>query len=192
MSAVGAGDESSNVLTKLGDDVWRNIIIPMLDGADLGRLRRVSKGLLHRMSDEEIWTEMLTKLVVEHPVLSDLDRGAQESMLQWYVRCYKAVVDGRALTLKHKAGEHPFLDMYGTIDGATFIPFASPLRFPVPRGFIAELLSFMRSTGVYKDPPKDAALLFTEASGSVDSNFRKTLAAVVLLRSRSCPSSNPD
>ena len=176
---------------KLDEDVWREMIIPELDGADLARLRRVSKGLLHRMSDEELWTEMLTTLVVEHPVLSDLDRGAEESMLQWYGRCYMAVAGGHSMTLKHKAGGHPFLDLYGTIDGSTFKPFASPVRFLVLRGFLAELISFMKSTGVYADPPKDAALLLPEATASIDSNFRKIHAAVVKLRGLSCPPSNP-
>ena len=138
-----------------------------------------------------VWMERLTLLVLEHPVLSDLDKGVGESWSQWYARLLSVLADGSAMALKHKAGEYPFLSLYGTIDGATFTPFSSPLRFPVPRGFIAELIHFMKSTGTFGDPPKDAALLFMEAPPNIDAAFRRIGTAVEKARRISCPPSAP-
>ena len=133
------------------DELMTSNIIPILDAADLGRLRRVSKSFFKMMDDEGVWMERLTLLVLEHPVLSDLDKGVGESWSQWYARLLSVLADGSAMALKHKAGEYPFLSLYGTIDGATFTPFSSPLRFPVQRGFIAELIHFMNNQSHLED-----------------------------------------
>ena len=88
--------------------------------------------------------EKITVLVLEHPVLSDMDKGLAESWCHWYGRLFVAVSDGSSLALKHKAVEYPFLSMHGTMSGTTFTPFASPLRFPIQRSFVAELIHYFK------------------------------------------------
>ena len=132
------------VFDLLPEEVILENLAPAMHAADVGRLRRVSKGLFKLMSSEELWMEKITVLVLEHPVLSDMDKGLAESWCQWYSRLFVAVSDGSSLALKHKAVEYPFLSMHGTMSGTTFTPFASPLRFPIQRGFIAELIHYFK------------------------------------------------
>ena len=186
------GMEQESHLLNIPSELWMEAIAPLLLGAELGRLRGVSKGFLKLLSDEDLWMDKLTVLVLAHPVLSDLDKGVDESCYMWYARCERAISDGSAMARQHKAGAHPYLSTLGTIDGSVFIPYTSPLRFPVARGFIAELITFMRAhPGVYYDAPKDAATLFTESPGSVDAAFRRISLAVDELTRRACPPSNP-
>ena len=51
----------------------------MLDVTDVVRMRMVSKTFLTLMSDDDFWMDKLTVLVLECPLLSDLDKGIAES-----------------------------------------------------------------------------------------------------------------
>ena len=130
--------------------------------------------------------------LLQQPCLADLDKGEHETCFQWYIRCNKAAMDGNDLALQHKAGDFPFLKMYGTVDSSTFTPF-SPLRFPIQRGFITELIHILKRAGrdVYADPFKDASLLFHGAPLNVDGTFRSISTTVDKCTRKACPPSRP-
>ena len=75
---------------------------------------------------------------MQFPTLGTLQNGADEPIFAWYGRCHLAVSHGRGMALAHKAGDLPYLKLYGTVNGTTFTPFA-PLSFPIEQGVIAEL-----------------------------------------------------
>ena len=166
----------------------------MLDVTDVVRMRMVSKTFLTLMSDDDFWMDKLTVLVLECPLLSDLDKGIAESCFQWFGRCYESIMDGRTLALRHKAGEQPFLNIYGTVDGYTFTPYSSPLRFPVRRGFVAEIIALYKAAGkaVYKDPAKDAVQLFEDAPGGTDASFRLIFGAIAIQTRKTASPSKPE
>ena len=76
---LSGGMEQESHLLDIPSELWMEEIAPLLLGAELGRLRGVSKGFLELLSDEDLWMDKLTVLVLAHPVLSDLDKGVDES-----------------------------------------------------------------------------------------------------------------
>ena len=162
----------------------------MLEPSEVAAMREVSKSFKVLMGDENYWLDQITALVMLHPDLADLDKGEQESAYFWYRRCHLIVYDAQVLALKHKAGEYPYLKLYGTIEALYFTPF-SPLRFPMPRGFIAELIDFMAKSKLYSDEFKDAALLFEDSKSGTDAAFRRIVSAVVAQTRVACPPSKP-
>ena len=134
--------------------------------------------------------DKLTVLMLEHPRLSDLDKGEMETHMQWFGRCYESVRGGRAMALRHKEGDNPYLKLYGTVDAFTFTPHA-PLRFPVERGFIAELVALFKDGGSRADEYEDARVLFEAAPASADTAFRRILAVVKEKTRVACPPSAP-
>ena len=94
-------------------------------------------------------------------------------MYHWHARCHVAADAGSSLALQHKRSEYPYLKLYGTVVGSAFTPHAE-LRFPVPRGFIAELISLKASANC-SDPPMDALLFFSGAPSSADASCFRCL-----------------
>ena len=185
------GEESTHSgLEDIPAEVFLHSLAITLPVADIVVMRRVSKSLRIVMSDDDLWMDMLTVLTLQHPVVSDLDKGADESSMQWYARCYIAIWKGQDLARQHKMGENPYLKLYGNIDGFSFTPWAV-LQLPIERGFVAELVTFMKVSGRFRDAPKDAALLFSEAPDNLDQSFRRIVAAVEKLTRLACPPSNP-
>ena len=83
----------------------------MLETPNLLHLRATSKKFHLLMSDDDVWMDKLTSLMLQHQVLADMDKGPEETYMQWHVRCYQAVADGSAMATKHKEGAMPFLKM---------------------------------------------------------------------------------
>jgi len=169
-------------------EIWLGTIAAELHLADIVKMRQVSKAFLTLFSDDDLWLERLTLLALQHPVLSDLDKGEDESPYTWYWRCHGAVIDGRALANRHMAEDQPYLKLYGIVNGAAFTPFVA-LRFPVPRGFIAELMALKALAGS-TDPAFDAVLCFIGAPPNYDFAFRYIFKIVALATRRD--SNNPD
>ena len=171
----------------IGADIWTGPIVETLEDSQIPRMRAVSKSFCIMMSDDDLWLDRLTLLAIRHPSLADLAKGPNESAYMWYVRCQAAADQGRSLALQHldKGGKRPYLQLYGTIDGSTFVPHA-PLRFPVPRGLIAELIAFKAAHGG-ADPPMDALQMFDGAPASADGAFRIIMKKIKEVRaSGSC------
>ena len=164
------GRSESEAFEEIGHDVWTGAIAEALEILEIVRLRAVSIVFKKMMSDDDLWLNRLTLLALRQPSLSDLEKGAQETAYAWYQRCCTAVDDGTALALRHKQGVFPYLELYGTVDGTSFAPFAE-LRFPMPRGFIAELITLKGKAGC-RDPPYDALLCFPSAPLGCDWSFR--------------------
>ena len=161
---------ADEAFAEIGVDVWTGPLAEALKEPQIVRLRAVSKSLHAIMSDDDMWLDRATLLSIQHPTLADLAKGAAETVYAWYVRCRLAAADGSVLALAHKRGEQSYLKMYGTVDGSAFTPFAE-LRFPMPRGFIAELIA-LKQSACCKDPPMDALLSFPAAPHSADHAFR--------------------
>ena len=167
------GQSESKAFEEIGHDVWTGAIAEALEILEIVRLRAVSIVFKKMMSDDDLWLNRLTLLALRQPSLSDLEKGAQETAYAWYQRCCTAVDDGTALALRHKQGGFPYLELYGTVDGVdgtSFTAFAE-LRFPMPRGFIAELIA-LKGRSSCRDPPYDALLCFPGAPLGCDWSFR--------------------
>jgi regulator of replication initiation timing len=167
---------------EIGVDVWTGAIAEALEIAGIVHLRAVSKSFHAMMSGENMWLDQLTLLSLSNPMLADLERGAEESAYAWYARCHAAVDYGNALAQRHKEGGLPYLELYGVVEGNNFTPHAE-LRFPMPWGFIAELVALKSRAGC-RDAPYDALLCFPGAPASCDHTFRRVMREVKAATSR--------
>ena len=146
-------------------------------------MRAVSTLLRTIFSDDNLWLNKLTLLTLQHPSLADLEKGADERAYAWYVRAYAAVADGLDMAQRHRSGEYPYLKLYGVVGGTSFTPHAE-LRFPIPKGFIAELVTLKRRADPTSDPAYDAVLCFPGAPQTLSSTF---VGVASLLGTRRCP-----
>lgn len=160
-------------------DVWIWALAPVLEAAEVLPLRAVSTAWRQQMSDDDVWLTKLTALSLQYPSTSQLDQGSEETAFAWFWRCSRAIGSGDALARRHKAGEYPYLLLYGSVNSNTFSPFAD-MRFPIEQGAIAELIDLMSRSGSFADPAFDAAQLFHGVPESVmiDGSFRLIHAAV--------------
>ena len=155
---------------QISSEVWLETVADMLETPEIVRMRAVSVSFRTMWRSDDLWLDKLTLLALQHPTLADLEQGASESAYNWYKRCNAAAADGVALALAHKRGEQPYLAMYGIVDGSSFTPHAT-LRFQIPRGFIAELITLKAAAGC-RDPPMDALECFEGAPPTSDGAFR--------------------
>jgi hypothetical protein len=78
-------------------EVWTGVIAETLTDVEIAGIRMVSKRLCSTMSDDEMWLGKLTLLSLQHPGVSDLAKGEQETVYAWYTRCHAAARDGEDL-----------------------------------------------------------------------------------------------
>ena len=167
---------------EIGGDVWTGAIAEALEIVGIVQLRAVSKSFHATMSDDDMWLDRLTLLSLSNRILADLDRDAEERAYAWYARCHAAVDYGNTLARHHKESGIAYLELYGVVNGTTFTPHAE-LRFPIPRGFISELVALKARAGC-RDPPYDALLCFPGAPAGCDMTFRRVSKEVMAATSR--------
>ena len=158
---------ASEVMVEIPVDIWIEEITETFEMPELVRLRAVSKSFGAIFSSDDLWLNKLTLLVLQFSHLADVAQGAEESAYDWYKRCHASVADIRALALAHKADARPYLKLYGVVDGNTFSPHAE-LRFPLPRGLIAELMELKVSGGGSQNGSQHggtSTALLTDAQG---------------------------
>ena len=54
----------------------------MLETPNLLHLRATSKKFHRLVSDDDVWMDKLTSLMLQHQVLADMDKGPEETYLQ--------------------------------------------------------------------------------------------------------------
>ena len=119
-------------------EVWSTVIVATLSLAEIVGMRAVSKAFCVHMTDDDLWMNKMTSLVLRYPVLMHVHQRMGERIYEWFARSYMRAADAVVLARRHKENLHPFLKLYGHVNGTTFTPF-SDLQFPVPRGLIADL-----------------------------------------------------
>jgi hypothetical protein len=162
---------AEEALEATAPDIWTLEIASELEGADLAALRACCTAFRTIFADEDMWLNKLTALTLEYPTLSALVNGEGEPAFAWYGRCYAAVAGGRGLALAHKAGEMPFLKLYGSFDESTFTPH-TPLAFPIECGVLAELATLNARAGKGDPSGMDLLAYFTGAPSTLDSTMR--------------------
>ena len=166
-------------LTSIPTDVWVWGLAPALVPLELLTLRALSNEWRAVIGHDDVWLPKLTALALQYPALSHLEQASGESAFDWFWRCSRAVGAGDALALRHKRGEFPYLQLYGTVVNNLFTPHAE-MRFPVEQGVIAELVDLMARSGKYADPAYDATGSFvgTPEGIALDGSFRKIHAMI--------------
>jgi hypothetical protein len=164
-------------------DILTGTFAEHLDDAGLVKMRSLSKAYKLMFGSDDLWLDRLTLLSIRFPIIADLAKGAEETVMAWYGRCSIACDDGTALAIKHvenKSASQAYLELFGNVDGNSFTPFAT-LQFPIPRGFIYELIALKGRAGC-SDPPMDALLCFPGAPASADGAFRFAFTKIKKLR----------
>ena len=166
-------------------DVWSDVA-SYLEPIDILSLGRASKEMHGVMMYGEIWLNKLTVLMLQYPVLSQLEQATGEIPYIWYKRCQSAVGGGQRHAARHFRGESPYLELHGSIDGTTFTPFHNRLQFPVENGVIVELIQLLhKKIPSPRDACVDALEYFNIPDGvELDGTFRNIVARIKKMRAR--------
>ena len=166
-------------------DVWSDVA-SYLEPIDILSLGRASKEMHGVMMYGDIWLNKLTVLMLQYPVLSQLEQATGEIPYIWYKRCQSAVGGGQRHAARHFRGESPYLELHGSIDGTTFTPFHNRLQFPVENGVIVELIQLLhKKIPSPRDACVDALEYFNIPDGvELDGTFRNIVARIKKMRAR--------